>query len=52
MPTDRSAAAEFDHARAVIGRIAARAHVISEEELAYISERLETDPFLSRIHPM
>lgn len=47
-----SASAEFEDARAVIDRIAARALGISDEELAYISERLETDPFLSQIRPM
>ena len=47
-----SAAGEFEAARAAIDQIAARALGISDEELSYISERFESDPFLSQVRPM
>lgn len=47
-----SAATEFEVARAAIDQIAAKALGISDEELAYICERFEIDPFLSQIRPM
>ena len=47
-----SAATEFEEARTVMDQVASRALGISEEELAYIRERFETDPFLSQIRPM
>jgi len=47
-----SAASEFDDARARIDQVASRALGISDEELAYICERFESDPFLSQIRPM
>ena len=49
---ESSAATEFEAARAVIDQIAAQALGISDEELAYICERFESDPFLSQIRPM
>lgn len=47
-----SAATEFENARAAIDCIAARALGLSDDELSYIGERFESDPFLSQIRPM
>jgi hypothetical protein len=47
-----SAMAEFEAVRAEIDQIASRALGLSDEELAYICERFESDPFLSQIRPM
>lgn len=49
---ESSATAEFEEARRNIDQIASRALGISDEELVYICERFEMDPFLSRIQPM
>lgn len=49
---ESSAAVEFEAARARIDQVASRRLGLSDEELAYICERFETDPFLSQIRPM
>jgi len=47
-----SATDQFEEARANLDSLAARALGLSDEELAYICERFESDPFLSQIRPM